>query len=92
MKVYFDKTGFIKKYYEQQPDIIELPDGATLRDFCIRINETAEGKAGNAIWNSRDKKFRGPVVIFVDEKAVKDMQYELIDEQRIRLAYYIVGG
>ena len=92
MEIYFERTGYIKKYYEQEPDYIVLDDGAALKDFCIRVNETAEGTAKHSLWNSEEKKFRGPVVASVDGKIVKDLNYKLEDGQRVRLLYSIVGG
>jgi len=92
MKIYFERIGYIKKYYVQEPDCLILEDGATLKDFCIKVNETAEGTSRHSIWNSEEKKFRGPVVASVDGKIVKDLNYKLEDGQRVRLLYSIVGG
>jgi len=92
MLVYFDRKGFIKKYYEPEPDSIELAEGSTLKDFCIKVNETAEGEAKHALWNSKAKRYRGPVMISIDGKSVKDLSYRLKDGQRITLAYYVIGG
>lgn len=92
MKIYFYLEGLIKAYYKQESGIVELEEGATLEDFCIKINESAGDGVKHSIWDSRKKRFRGPVAVSVDGKVIKDLNYKLKDEQKIRLSYYIVGG
>jgi sulfur carrier protein ThiS len=92
MKIYFYLEGLLKAYYKQESGIVELEEGSTLEDFCININELMGEEAKRSIWNSHKKRFRGPIAVSVDGEVVKDLNYKLQNEQKIKLVYYIVGG
>jgi len=69
----------------------ELPDGATLGELLDRIG-AQYGERLESLWNVRERRFRGPVVIEADAKVVKDRATPLRDRQTVKLHKAIVGG
>lgn len=74
------------------PEIaFDLPDGATLGDLLERIG-AEHGERLASIWNQRERRFRGPVVIMTGAKAIKDRATPLRDQQTVSLYKAVVGG
>jgi molybdopterin converting factor small subunit len=69
----------------------ELPDGASLGDLLDRIG-AEHGERLAAIWNARERRFRGPVVIMSGTRVVKDRATPLRDRQTLSLYKAVVGG
>jgi molybdopterin converting factor small subunit len=70
----------------------ELADGATLGDLLDRIDAEHGERLAGTIWNRREKRFRGPVVIMLGRRAVKDRATPLRDRQVVSLFKAVVGG
>jgi len=69
----------------------ELPDGATLGDLLDRIG-AEHGERLESMWNLRERRFRGPVVIMAGARVVRDRATPLRDRQRVSLFKAVVGG
>jgi len=70
----------------------ELADGATLGDLLDRIGADHGERLAGSLWNLRERRFRGPVVIMAGSRAVKDRATPLHDQQVVRLYKAVVGG
>jgi molybdopterin converting factor small subunit len=70
----------------------ELADGATLGDLLDRIDREHGERLAQTIWNRRERRFRGPVVIMAGQRAVKDRATPLGDRQVVSLYKALVGG
>jgi molybdopterin converting factor small subunit len=69
----------------------DLADGASLGDLLDRIG-AEHGERLGSIWNLRERRFRGPVVIMSGAKALKDRATPLRDQQTVSLYKAVVGG
>jgi molybdopterin converting factor small subunit len=92
MRVTVKATGLMREYFGEATHEVELPEGATLGDLLSRIEvEFREGLTGS-IWNWTEHRFRGPVVIVIDKRVVKDRATLLKDQQEVDFYKALVGG
>lgn len=73
------------------PVCYELAEGATLGDLLERIGSEFGERLGT-LWNQREARFRGPVVIMDGKRAVRDRATPLRDQQVVSLFKAVVGG
>jgi sulfur carrier protein ThiS len=85
-------SGTMREYFDQEEYPMELPEGATLGDFLVRIGQDHEARLSGPIWNRVEHRFRGAVVLMVGSKAVKDRATPLRDGQTVKVFKAVVGG
>ena len=71
---------------------IELPTGATLADLLRWIGEHWAERLPPSAWNTREHRFRGPVVVRVGAQVVRDRATVLADGQEVGIHQALVGG
>jgi len=91
IRVLLQPCGPLQAAFGAPELVFELPDGATLGDLLDRIG-SGHGERLGALWSVRERRFRGPVVIQADARAVKDRATPLRDGQAVKLHKAIVGG
>jgi molybdopterin converting factor small subunit len=84
-------SGPMLDYFGER-ELLELPDGATLGDLLERIGAEHGERLAGSIWNRKEGRFRGPVVIMVGGRAVKDRATPLQDQAQVNLIKAVVGG
>jgi molybdopterin converting factor small subunit len=71
---------------------IELPTGATLADLLHWIGEHWTERLPPSAWNRREHRFRGPVVVRVGARVVRDRTTVLADGEEVGIHQALVGG
>lgn len=84
--------GHMREYLGDEPHAVDLPEGATLGDLLIRIEQDFKEQLTGSIWNWEGHRFRGPVVIVLGGRIVKDRTTPLQDQQEVCIHKALVGG
>jgi molybdopterin converting factor small subunit len=84
--------GELREHFGKETHEIELPTGATLADLLVCVEERWGDKLPASLWNDREHRFRGPVVIRVGERVTRDRTAVLSDGQGISFYRALVGG
>ena len=82
----------MRDYLGEEPHAVHLPEGATLGDLLVRIEQEFKEQLTGSIWNWEEHRFRGPVVIVLGHRIVKDRTTPLQDQQEVSFHKALVGG
>lgn len=91
IRVRLEPCGTLREAFGAPELAFELPEGASLGDLLDRIG-AEHGERLAALWNLRERRFRGPVVIMTGTVVVKDRATPLRDQQTVSLHKAVVGG
>jgi hypothetical protein len=72
MQVTLKGIGPMRDYLGEAPSIVELPEGSTLGDLLLCIERDFKEQLTGSIWNWAEHRFRGPVVIVLGHRIVRD--------------------
>jgi sulfur carrier protein ThiS len=92
MRVCVKALGQMKQFLGEGSLEIELPEEATVKDFLRFLHENWRERFPAYLWNAKQRRFRGPVVIMVDRNVVRDPDTRLSDLCEIELHKVVVGG
>jgi hypothetical protein len=85
-------TGDLKRIIGEKHQIVDLQDNAVVADLFPIIDERWGSVFPPHIWNNKKLRFRGPVIIVINEKATQDMNLQLNHGDHILLVKALVGG
>jgi len=85
-------SGTLREYFDEPEYLVELPDGATLGDLLVRIEEDHGARLTGSIWNRSEHRFRGAMVLMIGARAVKDRAMLLRAGQTVKVFKAVVGG
>jgi len=71
---------------------LDLPDGATLGDLLVRIEQDHGERLAGAVWNWKEHRFRGPIVIMSGSRVLRERTTRLRDRQKVTFTRAVVGG
>lgn len=92
MQVILRSHGLLKKYFGQNAHRVELPESATVSDLFKYIERRWMDRMPHFLWNGKEHRFRGPVVVIVDGKAIRRRNTPLMHNQEVDLYKASVGG
>lgn len=93
MIVKFHAIGYMRTHLKEDHYLIELEsDFSTLADFYDEIGRTIGEKLSNSVWDHRKRRFRGPIILKVDDEVVRQENYNLKDGQNIEISRMLIGG
>jgi hypothetical protein len=92
MRILLTAFGGLCEHFGKETHEVHLPGGATLADLLVLVEERWGRRLPASLWNSREHRFRGPVVIKVGERVTRDRTAVLSDGQGVRLYQALVGG
>ncbi|UCF98439.1 MAG: MoaD/ThiS family protein [Spirochaetaceae bacterium] len=92
MQVNVKAMGQMKHFLGEGSREVELPEEATVEDFLRFVHENWRGCFPAYLWNAKQRRFRGPVIIMVDRKVVRAPGTRLSDHCEIELHKVVVGG
>jgi len=92
MTVRVKAFGQMKRYLGEHVRETELPNNARLSDLLLYVEKHWRNQIPDFLWNEKKHRFRGPVVIMIEKRAVTDLQTNLSDGQEVRLYKAMVGG
>lgn len=72
--------------------MVELPDAAVARDLLDAIDARWGERLPAYLWDRENRRFKGPVLLVIDKKAVQDETAPLTKDMEIRLMRAIAGG
>jgi hypothetical protein len=82
----------MKKYFKEGPVTIKMISGATLEDFFVYFHNHLSRSLPDFFWNTKKKRFRGPIIVMLDNKVVTDPKTPLEHGNSIKLFKALVGG
>ncbi|RCK74722.1 MAG: hypothetical protein ANABAC_1439 [Anaerolineae bacterium] len=92
MKVLFRPIGDLRDYFGREPQEIELPNNAVVRDLLEVVAERWGNALPAYLWDSQNRTFRGAVYFVVDGKVLKDLDAPLRDGLEVILLKALAGG
>lgn len=92
MRVYLRAFGPLREYFGRQRATIELPDGASLGVLLLEIDARWGNVMPAHLWDTKNKRFQGPVVLMCNSRALKDPSVSLREDQEIQAFKVLVGG
>jgi sulfur carrier protein ThiS len=92
MRVFVKALGQMKRFLGEESREIELPEEATVRDFLGFLHENWREHFPDYLWDAKQRRFRGPVIIMVDRRVVRDPDTRLSERCEIELHKVLVGG
>lgn len=84
--------GDLRDYFGRDPVVVELPDAAVARDLLDAIDARWGAGLPAYLWDRENRRFKGPVLLVIDKKAVQDENAPLAAHTEIRLMRAIAGG
>lgn len=92
MNVTLRAKGVMGRYLGTDPIEIVLPEKAALRDLFEYFHNRLSSRVPDFIWITEEKRFRGPVVVTIGGKVVRDMNSPLEAGMEIQIFKGFVGG
>jgi hypothetical protein len=92
MKIIIKAIGTMRNYFGEEPVTVKLSSEATLEDFFVYFHNHFSCSLPDFLWNSKRKRFRGAVMVMIDNKVVTDPRTQLRDGNSIQLFKAMVGG
>jgi molybdopterin converting factor small subunit len=92
MKVIVRAIGDLREYFGREPQFMELSQDACVHDLLAEIELRYGAMLPGYLWDFQKHRFRGPVVLVVDKKAVQDFNTPLKEGLEITIMKAIAGG
>jgi sulfur carrier protein ThiS len=92
MKVIVRGIGDLAEYFGKEPREVELPKDGRVRDLLQVIEQHWGAGLPAYLWDFEKHRFRGPVALVMNNKAVQDPDAVLEDGIEIRIMRAIAGG
>ena len=92
MRVTIQAVGDLREYFGRDPVEIDLPDGVVVRALLDALDARWGASLPGYLWDREARRFKGPVMLVVDKKAVQDESASLADGIEVRLMRAIAGG
>jgi molybdopterin converting factor small subunit len=92
MKIRLKSIGDLREYFGREPQEIELPENAVMRDLFPVIEERWGTVLPAYLWDREKKRFRGTVALLVEKRVIHDFKTPLKDGMEIQLLKAIAGG
>ena len=92
MKVTLKCSGYLRDFFGQEQEEVELSENANLQDLLGWIEEHHASRFPPRLWDFGQHRFRDPVVLVVGEKHALDYTIPLKESAEISLLYPVAGG
>lgn len=92
MKVVIKPIGDLREYFGREPQEVELPDSAVVRDLLDAIGKRWGGILPAYLWDSQKNAFRGAVYFVVNNKVLDNLEAPLHDGLEVTLLKALAGG
>ena len=92
MKVKLVAMGNLEKELGSKLFTFDLAPGSRLADLMKKIGDELAGRIPPVLWNQEECRFRGPVVMMTNGKALRNPAESLREGQEILVFNVLVGG
>jgi molybdopterin synthase sulfur carrier subunit len=92
MKVTLKTIGDLRDYLGREPQEVDLPEGANLKDLLRWVEDRYGATLPAYLWDAQEHQFRGPVVLIINKKVVFDFSTPLKDGLEVTVMKALVGG
>jgi molybdopterin converting factor small subunit len=92
MKIRLKTIGDLREYFGREPQEIELPDNAVMRDIFPVIEERWGPVLPAYLWDRKKKRFKGAVAVLVEKRVIHDFKTPLKDGMEVQLLKAMAGG
>lgn len=91
MNIVLRTSGSLSRYFGLE-STVELQDASSLQDLLLFIEHRWGALIPEHLWNFKKHRFRGGVVIMINDKAEPDRNAKLRDADVVTLFKAVVGG
>lgn len=92
MIVTVELMGRLERALGEGSASFELADGAALADLLRAFGDRYADRMPASMWNRAGSRFRSPVVLMGNGKALRRPEQALYDGQKIRVFEVLTGG
>ena len=92
MKITLKGTGTLQEYFGREEHSLDLPHNSTVRELLVKVEEDWGSRLPAYLWDFKEHKFRGPVVVVVDKVVVRTPELKLKDGSEVQLVKALAGG
>jgi sulfur carrier protein ThiS len=92
LKVTLVSVADLREYFGREPVGIELPEDATINSLLQVIAQRWGSQLPAYMWDSNRCGFRGPILLLVNQKVVRDHSTALCDGQEVTVMHALAGG
>jgi hypothetical protein len=92
MVISLQAIGDLREYFGRAPTPLTLPEGALVQDLLDAVDAGWGERLPGYLWDRELRRFKGPVLLVIDKKAVQDLCAPLWDGLEIRVMRAIAGG
>jgi hypothetical protein len=92
MVIHIKGLSTFSRCFGEDSQQVELPAGATLQDLMYVIDTKWSGILSPQFWDADKKKFRGVVVVAIDNNAIREPTTVLQNNQEVLLVKILAGG
>ncbi len=92
MRIRVTAFGELCEHFGKETHVVELAEGATLADLLVRWEELWGERLPAGLWNRKQHRFRGPVVVRLGDRLTREWGTALADGQEVGLYRALVGG
>ena len=92
MKVKLKCSGYLRDFFGQEREEVELPENSTVQDLLHWIEAHHASGFPPRVWDFGQHRFCDPVVLLVDGKAAPDNTTPLRESEEVAVLYPVAGG
>jgi len=92
VKITLESIGKLSSYFGNENINIDLDDEASIMDLLSVIDDRWGAILPGFMWNSKKQKFRGPIIIAVNNEIVRDLKTRLKNNDKVQIIKAFVGG
>ena len=92
MRVRVTAFGHLCEYVGRETRDLAIAEGSTLQDLLLLWEQEWQGRIPASLWNRDEHRFRGPVVIRIGKRVVRDRSTALADGDEVHFYQALVGG
>ncbi|MEI6875913.1 MAG: hypothetical protein WCL50_12390 [Spirochaetota bacterium] len=92
MKITLRAVGQLEKNLGRSEIEFDLPESSTLADLLGSLEKDLGDGIPAELWNFKEHRFRGPVILMTDGSIVRDLKSALRDGQEWVACRVLVGG
>jgi molybdopterin converting factor small subunit len=84
--------GRLREVFGSDEHRVQLAEGATLAALLVALEDSFGDRLPASLWNRREHRFRGPVVLSVGGRIARGRDTALAEGEEIRIHQALVGG
>jgi molybdopterin converting factor small subunit len=92
MKVTLKCSGYLRSFFGQGAETVELPENASIQDLLDWIEQHHGSQLPPRLWDFGRHRFRGAAALVIDDETALDYTTPLAENQEVMVIYSVAGG